>query len=25
VRLPTAEFLIERIERVFLAADESRP
>ncbi len=25
VRLPTAEFLIERIERVFLATDESRP
>ena len=25
VRLPTAEFLIKRIERVFLATDESRP
>ncbi len=25
VRLPTAEFLIERIERVFLATDESSP
>ncbi len=25
VRLPTAEFLIERIERVFLATDESKP
>ncbi len=25
VRLPTAEFLLERIERVFLATDESRP